>query len=201
MLAKLRKMPRGRRGFYAVRKQIAAEGDSVGVAARLIYLNRFCFNGLYRTNRAGMFNVPYDSSNTGRLPTTAELLDASCALRKCRLAAADFEKALLRCRRGDLVYLDPPYAVKRRRVFSQYHVGGFGIDDLPRLAALLPRLDDLGVSFVMSYAYCAEALAYFSHWPMRRLVVQRNIAGFAGKRRRAAELLISNCFPRGASAS
>jgi len=176
-----------------------ANMDSVDAAARFIFLNRFCFNGLYRTNEAGKFNVPYAASGTGNLPNPTELRSVAKVLRLCAIKCADFEDTLKRTKAGDLVYLDPPYAVGNRRVFRQYGPSSFGLDDLQRLADELAAMDDRGVKFVLSYAACAEVSKYFKRWPSRKYYIQRNIAGFSTHRKRAGEILISNCFPEGLS--
>lgn len=196
---RLAKIPRGRRSYYSVRSQKLAEMDASDAAAKFIFLNRYCFNGLYRTNEAGRFNVPFAPVGTGQLPTAADLRAVSKALKPCTIRHADFESLLARTREGDLVYLDPPYAVGNRRVFRQYGPSSFGLHDLHRLAESLAKMDARQVKFVLSYADCAEATKYFRQWPHRKMFIQRNIAGFGGNRRRAGEVLISNCFPEGIS--
>ena len=95
---RLAKIPLGKRSYYFIRKQRLADMDAADAAARFIFLNRFCFNGLYRTNEAGGFNVPYASSGTGHLPTAAELSSVSKALRHCTISRADFGETLERIR-------------------------------------------------------------------------------------------------------
>jgi DNA adenine methylase len=185
---------RGKRSYYAIRKQQLARLDAVDAAARFIFLNRYCFNGLYRTNNDGQFNVPFASSRTGRLPTARELRAASNALRSCTIERRDFEQTLRQTKSGDFVYLDPPYAVTNRRVFRQYGPSSFGLHDLQRLADALESMHNRRVKFLLSYASCSEASIFFKRWPSRNMYVQRNIAGFAMHRRRATEVLISNCF-------
>lgn len=192
---RLSKLPLGERSFYRIREQRAADLRSLDAAARFIFLNRFCFNGLYRTNGAGHFNVPFGSPVKARLPTPAELSSVATKLRGCTIKHADFEETLNRTKKGDFVYLDPPYAVGNRRMFRQYGPASFGLHDLQRLADTLQLMDDRGVKFVLSYASSPEASQFFTSWPRRRIFVQRNIAGFARHRRRAGEVLISNCFP------
>jgi DNA adenine methylase len=192
---RLGKIPLGKRSYYSIRKQRLADLGDADAAARFIFLNRFCFNGLYRTNQTGGFNVPYGSSGTGRLPTAAELWSVASALRNSTITRADFEQTLERTTAGDFVYLDPPYAVGNRRVFRQYGPSSFGLHDLQRLADALVSMDDRGVKFVLSYASCAEATEFFKRWTRRKIYIRRNIAGFATHRRRAGEVLISNCCP------
>lgn len=190
--SRLARIPLGKRSYYTTRRVKLAELSAADAAAHFIFLNRFCFNGLYRANEQGQFNVPYGSTGTGHLPNRGELRAVSRLLQNCTIKQADFEDTLAKTRAGDFVYLDPPYAVENRRVFRQYGPSSFGLDDLRRLADALKRLDQNGVKFVLSYAYCPEALDNFKRWPRRKVFIQRNIAGFATDRRRAAELLITN---------
>lgn len=187
-----RRIERGRASYYRVRSLEPSSLGPVGRAARFIFLNRFCFNGLYRTNKIGRFNVPYSSSRTGDLPTWTGLRLASEALQTAEIRRSDFEEVLAETQKGDFVYLDPPYAIRNRRVFRQYDPHSFGVSDIARLAAALTVIDRKGVRFVLSYAYCAEATRAFSGWPTRKLFVQRNISGFRNTRRLAAELVVSN---------
>lgn len=196
---RLAKIRFGKRSFYRVRQMDETKLDPIDAAARFIFLNRFCFNGLYRTNQAGRFNVPYGAGKTGQLPNSADLRWVANALQACSLRNSDFAPVLKATKQGDFVYLDPPYAVGNRRVFRQYNGSSFGAEDLKRLDDCLLDMDRKGVSFVLSYASCPEARFYFKGWPRRRICIHRNIAGFAKHRRRAAEFLISNCFPQKAS--
>jgi DNA adenine methylase len=191
---RLVKIPLGKRSYYRLRKSRTPADCPCDAAARFIFLNRFCFNGLYRTNTQGEFNVPYGSAGTGRVPTVGELVRAGTALHSAEIKCADFEETLAETKAGDFVYLDPPYAVENRRVFRQYGPQTFGLNDMSRLASELEALNRKGVAFILSYAFCREGLEHFSRWPRRKLFVQRNIAGFADCRRTAAELLISNLF-------
>jgi DNA adenine methylase len=188
----LTSLPRGKRAFYRIRREDPVELPSLEAAARFIFLNRFCFNGLFRTNSAGRFNVPYGGAKVGHLPTVGELRRAARALKSATLICGDFERVLEHASAGDFVYLDPPFAVENRRVFRQYGPQTFGLNDLTRLAGALEELDFRGAAFVVSYAYCAEALKAFGAWHQRKFFVNRNIAGFRRFRRRAAELIVTN---------
>lgn len=191
---RLHQLPRGRRAFYRLRRRDPKAMEPIDAAARFIFLNRFCFNGLYRTNSNGQFNVPYASSRTGDLPTREELEAAAHALGQASIRSGDFEDVLADAKANDFVYLDPPFAVANRRVFRQYGPQTFGTGDLRRLRAVLNNLHRKGAIFVLSYAYCREALETFGTWPKQKILVHRNIAGFARCRRTAAELLFSNAF-------
>jgi DNA adenine methylase len=186
-------LPQGEDAYYAVRETPSGELDPIERAARFIYLNRFCFNGLYRTNLAGHFNVPYGASKAGDLPTREELLDVVQVLSVAELRQSDFEQLVREeVRAGDFVYLDPPYAVENVRIFRQYGPHTFGLEDLDRLGGVLDHIVTVGASFVLSYADCDEAERLFGDWHVRRVSTHRNISGFAKHRGMATEVLVSN---------
>lgn len=160
-------------------------------ALRFVYLNRNCFNGIYRTNVAGHFNVPM-----GRRPgdyfSKADLVRCSELLQKATLVAGDFTKTLERVKAGDFVYLDPPYAVSSRRIFREYGKRIFDTTDIPRFSECLSEIARAGADFLVSYADCKEARALARQWNSMRLPIRRHIAGFAGARKNAYEWLITN---------
>jgi len=136
------KLSTGKANYYSIRSTETSKLKPIERAARFIYLNRFCFNGLYRTNKQGKFNVPYGSSGT--LPTLQELRLVSKALKSVDLRCGDFEETLFDVDDGDFVYMDPPFAVSNRRVFREYGPNSFEINDLERFAAMLERFDKCG---------------------------------------------------------
>jgi DNA adenine methylase len=184
-------MPKRKAKYYALRKVSPSTGSSIERAVRFIYLNRFCFNGIYRTNRDGHFNVPYAAARTQSLPTRRHLNRAAYALRRARLIAGDFQATIEHVAKGDFVYLDPPYALSSRRMFRQYGRGSFSALDLPRLTGSLDLIDKRGATFVLSYAQCREADQFFTQWNVRRVHAHRNVGGFA-RRRLAIEVLVTN---------
>jgi DNA adenine methylase len=187
----LRRLPRNEGCYYRIRRVNPAQLCPFEAAARFLYLNSLCFNGLYRTNTAGGFNVPYCPPGHKTVPAHL-LIEASERLRRAALVHGDFEDTVSVATGGDFVYLDPPYAVSRRRVFSEYGPTLFGARDLARLRKALRTLDRRGVKFVVSYADCSEARAAFKAWTLQRVRTRRNIAGFTGDRRGSYELLATN---------
>jgi len=180
----------GEEAYYDVRAMQPRR--AVTKAARFIYLNRFCFNGLYRTNVEGHFNVPYGAPKTPNLPDLVQFRACARLLRYATLVAGDFRRPLAKVKEGDFVYLDPPYAVSRRRVFIQYAKGHFSTKDLADLSAWLKEIDRRGASFILSYADSSDARSAFRGWKARRFVVRRNVAGFSSARRNHYELFLSN---------
>ncbi len=178
--------------YYEVRSESSATLSGAEKAARFIYLNRFCFNGLYRTNKHGLFNVPYGGLKAGSLPSADLLRSCAAALRRADVISTSFEHTLEAARCGDFVYLDPPYSISSRRVFNEYSHFSFGKNELTRLREHLVRMDKLNIFFLISYGLSREALELARGFFSRQLVVQRQIAGFANDRRRSRELLITN---------
>ena len=185
-------IPRTQERYYLERARKPAALTPIQRAVRFIYLNRNCFNGIYRTNRSGQFNVPFATSRAGVFVTREEFLEASKSLQRATLRAWDFGTTLRHVREGDFVYLDPPYVVASRRVFREYSERPFCADDLYRLGEHLTKMHDRKAAFLVSYADCSEARALAQNWFSCRMRVRRHIAGFAAARKTAYELLITN---------
>jgi DNA adenine methylase len=195
VLLSLSRLKRGKKHYLQLRAVEPATLAAPERAARFIYLNRYCFNGLYRTNRQGTFNVPYGAKRSGSLPSAVTLAQCARLLDRAELVVGDFENLLNQTTRGDFVYLDPPFSVNTRRVFREYGPSVFGQEDVDRLRRWLTILDKRGVAFLVSYADSAEARRLGSRYHVRAAAVQRNIAGFTKARARARELLIFNRLP------
>jgi DNA adenine methylase len=188
----LLRFPRTRKGYYAVRAMHPSMLPPSERAARFLFLNAHCFNGLYRTNEKGLFNVPYGSKHR-QVPYSSEHLQrAATLLRRATLFCGDFEETLDRTREGDFVYLDPPYALEDRRSFVEYGDSPFCPFDLPRLFDRLHEVDKRGIAFVVSYADSPEVRKLGRPWSVQIVQTRRNIAGFGGSRKFAQELLIYN---------
>jgi DNA adenine methylase len=160
-------------------------------ALRFIYLNRNCFNGIYRTNVEGHFNVPM-GRRPGAYFAKEDILRCSELLQNALLVAGDFTKTLEHVKAHDFVYLDPPYAVKSRRIFCEYGKRVFNAADISRFAECLAGIRQIGADFLVSYADCSEARMLALQWNSVRLPIRRHIAGFAGARKNAYEWLITN---------
>ena len=187
----LRRLPTGRRAYYAVRSACPSLLPEAERAARFFYLNRYCFNGIYRTNRNGEFNVPFGDSKPWKIDE-ASLYEGARLLQRVQLVSGDFADTLRLVTKGDFVYLDPPYSVAKRRVFAEYDARGFGRRDLARLRSELERVDRIGATFLLSYADSREGRQLLDGWQSTRVRTRRNVSGFAGSRGLAYELLGTN---------
>jgi len=196
VIAALGELTKGPEHYAKLRATDPCTLSAADRAARFIYLNRFCFNGLYRTNRSGRFNVPYGGEKAGNLPSEEHMRTCSRLLRSAALVAADFEVVLDQVRPGDFVYMDPPFSTKSRRVFNEYDPSTFGTQDVHRLRKRMEALATRDIAFLVSYDACYEAEALCDGFNTERVTVKRNIAGFAGSRGDCQELLIWNTTSR-----
>ncbi len=138
-----------REHYYNVRR--AAPREPAERAARFIYLNRTCYNGLYRVNRRGAFNVPIGRYDRPRIVDRENLLAVATALRGVKIDAADFEAATETAGAGDLIYFDPPYhPLSETSGFTSYTAGGFGVEEQQRLARVFEKLSRRGAFVVLS---------------------------------------------------
>jgi DNA adenine methylase len=171
----LKQFPTGEKAYYAIRRWNPVSLPRSILAARFLYLNHYCFNGLYRTNRDGHFNVPFGPPKNGAAIDEEVIMRASKLLRRAALVHGDFEKVIGLAKPGDFVYLDPPYVVSSRRVFAEYGSRTFSSRDLGRLQVALTRLDKKGVTFVITYADSPEARNLLRQWRSRRIRARRNL--------------------------
>jgi DNA adenine methylase len=177
--------------YYAIRAIPRDRLNAYERAAQFVYLNRYCFNGVYRTNRAGQFNVA-----RGKGHLFMPDLDAFKAFAKRLMAAdlrcSDFEEILSEAGLGDFVYLDPPYALGDKRDRGEYGCDAFREKDERRLIASLRAADRRGAKILLSYSPAETVLHGLRKWRRHDLAVARNVAGFTSARRSADEVLLSN---------
>ncbi|MEX1022988.1 MAG: DNA adenine methylase, partial [Dehalococcoidia bacterium] len=125
--------------------------DRVEMAARFIFLNKTCFNGLYRVNRKGEFNVPHGKYRTPRILDEPGLRNASAALRDVEVTCEDFQASLAVPQEGDFVYLDPPFEpLSKTSSFTGYTQGAFGRPEQLRLKRAIDDLTERGVRAMLS---------------------------------------------------
>ena len=148
------------RSYYNVRE--TEYTDPIQRVAQFIYLNRTCWNGLYRVNRLGKFNVPF--ANHGRAVfDTQHLLEASNALKYAEILCGDFEEILAQAVSGDFTYFDPPYVSSQANTgFSKYNADTFTWHDQQRLARTAMALADRGCHVLVSNTSQEEVIDLYS---------------------------------------
>lgn len=190
VIAELRKMRHSEDDYYRIRS--LAPRKAARRAARMIYLNRTGYNGLYRVNRSGRFNVPFgryarpNYCNEPRLRAVAE------ALRNVELRVTDFEDAVETAVVGDAVYFDPPYVpMSETASFAEYHHLPFGLEEHRRLARIYASLLKRRVAAVLSNSDVPFTRELYSHFRMETIDARRSINSRASARGPVSELLVS----------
>ncbi|RRN75991.1 DNA adenine methylase [Agrobacterium deltaense] len=185
--------PRDKETYLKIRMRFGGEGDHLDRAASMLYLNRNCFNGLFRTNKTGKFNVPYASQRRGSYPSCDDILICAERLQSTQIEHGDFYSIISEhVREGDFVYLDPPYVKSEGRIFNEYVKGHFNHQDTERLSVLLKKIDSVGARFLLSFIDDEIVEFIADQWRSEKYLVQKNIAGFAASRRKSGEILVKN---------
>ena len=186
--------------FYRIRRELA--DDPVERAARLIFLNRTCFNGLFRVNRRGEFNVPHGTYSKPRILDSTRLREASRALQAATITQFDFEELCERPIAGDFVYLDPPYQpLSATASFTSYTERSFGTEDQRRLAACVQRMADRGVSVMVSNSSHPLIEELYEGFNLRTVKMSRAINSAGHGRAAIDELLVTNWDTEAAAAT
>lgn len=176
--------------YYLVRDQRPA--NDVSRAARFLYLNRTCWNGLYRVNRRGEFNVPRGTKDSVLLDSD-DFERVARSLRQACLEVCDFECAIDRAKEGDLIFADPPYTVKHNNNgFIKYNDRIFSWEDQVRLRDALVRANARGAMFVLTNAFHESVRELYAEFELRPLSRSSVLAGEARARGDTEELLVTN---------
>lgn len=154
----LRRSPHSKEFFLKLRRWDVDSADDASVASWVIYLNRTCFNGLYRVNRSGQFNVPFGDYVNPRICDEPNLRACSAALTSVEIRHDDFAGVLERAVAGDFVYLDPPYLpISVTSSFAAYTADGFTLRDHRRLRDVALGLKTRGVRVLICNRPASDA--------------------------------------------
>jgi DNA adenine methylase len=165
--------------------------DPVERAARMIFLNKTCYNGLHRVNRRGEFNVPWGRYANPSLCDATNLRAASAALRDVELRVGHFRSLLHAAERGDVVYLDPPYVpVSTTASFTAYSTQPFGVEEHRELAATFAELVERGCHVVLSNSDTPLVRELYQNWAYEPVPARRAINALATARGPVSELII-----------
>jgi DNA adenine methylase len=183
----------GNSSSYYYQKRQWQTTDPIESAARLIFLNKTCYNGLYRVNSRGEFNVPFGRYKNPKIVDPENILAVSTALRdaNAQLRCADYRTVLSSCAKNDFVYLDPPYQPKSKTSsFTDYAPGGFSEQDQRELAEEFRKLVDRGCAVLLSNSETPLTSHLYSEYETRSVVVNRPINSVASGRTGYKELIV-----------
>lgn len=185
--------PRDAETYYKYRSKFNATCKGLDRSLLFYYLNRNCFNGIFRVNKNGEFNVPYASARVAPYLTPEAFERSVNLLKSSDIANEDFENFVVSTvSNGDFVFLDPPYYVANSRIFSEYTTKEFDESDLSRLSKVLHLIDETGAKFLLTYPSSEISRDIAKAWSFHEMTVNRSVAGSATHRRKTTELLIRN---------
>ena len=192
VLRHLRHLKPDRELFYKIRAKPGR--GRYRRAAEFIYLNKTCWNGLYRVNSSGQFNVPYGAPKTSNMVVDEKNLRA-CAValqpNQVRLSAGDYEDSLSSTNPGDLVYLDPPYVTgHNNNGFIDYNETLFSWRDQERLADIAHELARIGAHVIITNAYHQDLIRLYKGFSVRPFERHSTLASDSTKRRRVQEAIL-----------
>lgn len=186
--------------FYQIReldrdRAAYAKLSAVERASRILYLNKTCYNGLFRVNQQGEFNAPFGSYKNPKIANKAVLRAVSDFFTRSQIIfrCGDFTEALEGIESGSFVYFDPPYdPISDSSSFTGYDKGGFHRSEQIRLKEMCDTLDSLGVKFLLSNSATKFILDLYQKYEVKIIQAKRTINSKADKRGNVDEVLIKN---------
>lgn len=170
-----------------------SELSNIERASRFIYLNRTCFNGMYRVNSKGEFNVPFGHYKNPRIVDEKNLINCSNLLQRTEIRHSDFSEILTKVQEGDFVYFDPPYVpLNETSSFTSYTKDGFDIDMQFKLRDVCDELDSMGVKFMLSNSDTKLVNELYANYEIKKVFAFRQINANADGRGKITEVLVRN---------
>lgn len=202
LIIELRKHKNDPDHFYKIRDLDRSEDfeklTSIEKSSRLIYLNKTCFNGLFRVNSQGQFNVPFGKYKNPQIVNEAVLRAVHNYLNTANVTILneDFEKSLSKAKKGDFIYIDPPYdPLSNTSSFTGYNLDGFNRDDQERLRDVFEELDKRGCKVLLSNSATDFIKDLYKDYHIEIVSASRNINSIASKRGKIDEVLVMNYEP------
>lgn len=162
-------------------------------ASRFIYLNRTCYNGMYRVNSQGQFNVPFGHYKNPRIVDENNLINCSNLLQKTEIKHADFTEILKKVKKGDFVYFDPPYVpLSETSSFTSYTKDGFDMNMQFKLREVCDELNSMGVKFLLSNSDTKLVNELYENYNIKKVFASRQINANADGRGKITEVLVRN---------
>lgn len=186
--------------YYKIRNadrnpEVFNQWSNIEKASRTIYMNRCCYNGLYRVNSKGQFNVPFGKYKNPKFCDEENLIAVHKILKNIQLVNDTFEKCLNFAEKDDFVYFDPPYVpISDSANFTSYTKDNFNQDDQLKLYEVFKMLDQRGCKVMLSNSYSKFILDLYNDFKINILQAKRAINSDATKRGEIREVLITNSY-------
>lgn len=197
LIQSLRKHKNNSEYFYSIRKKDREkefeDWSDIEKASRTIYMNKCCYNGLYRVNSKGFFNVPFGKYKNPLFCDEQNLLAVNQMLSNVEIIQGSFESCLNYATSDSFIYLDPPYVpISDTSSFTSYTKENFGIEDQKKLKNVVDKLADRGSKVLLSNSYCDFNLNLYNEYQIEIVKAKRAINSNAKKRGKIKEVLIRN---------
>ncbi|MFW6008038.1 MAG: DNA adenine methylase [archaeon] len=167
--------------------------NKIRKASLFLYFNRTCYNGLWRENSEGLFNVPFGEYSNPNFVKKENIQKVSKILQNLEIYNKDFEYILNVVEEDDLVYFDPPYLpISDTEDFTKYSKDGFTWEDHKRLKEICKKLDDKGVLFVLSNSYTKPIIELYNDFNINEVKAKRAINSDGENRGEVSEILVTN---------
>lgn len=162
------------------------------LAAYFIFLNKTCFNGLYRVNKKGEFNVPWGKKNEIKLYDESIYKDTAAALSKVKICTGDY--GFIQNLKGNdtLIYMDPPYMPEKEQSFTSYTAGGFNLEEQERLRNVCDTLNKNEVKWIQSNSNSPVIKELYKEYNIKEVTAPRYVSAKANGRGKVQELIITN---------
>lgn len=175
--------------YYSLRDEYNKSEDSIRKSALLVFLNKAGWNGMYRENSKGHFNIPFGKREQLNIYDKRNILKVSDSIQRVQFMSGDYASAVKNAKAGDLIYFDPPYF----ETFSDYQKQGFGNDDQERLHNLAIELTNKGCFVIISNSNCEKTRELYKDFKkIIEIPISRTIGSKASSRKVITEVLILN---------
>jgi DNA adenine methylase len=198
-LIELLKTHKNEKGYYYRIRELDRDDEkfakltNIEKASRMIYMNRCCYNGLYRVNSKGQFNVPFGKYKNPNFCDEENLLAVNKVLENVKIIHGSFEISLDYAEKGDFIYFDPPYyPISKTSSFTSYTKENFGEDSQKKLLHIFKKLDEIDCNLMLSNSYNEYINDLYKDYKIITLDARRAINSNAAKRGNIKVLLITN---------
>ena len=180
------------KGFF-LETRAKVPRNKLDLAVRTIYLNRTCYNGMYRVNSSGEFNVPFGDMGNPRLYEKKNILACSKALQRTTILTGDYKKLIRRIRKNDFVYLDPPYVpLSDTAHFTSYTSEKFGEEQQEELLEFCKKVGKKGALFLLSNSENEFTKKLYEAFNCKTIKAARSVAARSSSRAPVNELVVTN---------
>ncbi len=181
--------------YYKMREEYNSLEDkkSIRRTVLMIFLNKTCFNGMYRENKSGGFNVPFNKSRKPTICDEINLREISNTLKHTSILSGSYKEAVKKAKSGDFIYFDPPYQpLSKTASFTSYSKDDFGEKDQVELKELIDELTERGCKVMMSNSNTKFIISLYKDYKQNIIYAGRLINSNATKRGKIAEIVVTN---------